>query len=287
MLECSRCSSEVAERRLAMDFTTTAAHKRRLSGQNLTKNRSQCEHIGPLVDRARFAPRLLGRHVCRRAQHRAGHRPIGIRHDPRGRDDRALHIGFARRGIVDHAAFGQDFGETPVHDLHFAEVADHHVGGLQIAVDHVPRMGVGHRLADLLENGQKPCEVVGRRVPVAKQVGECLSLHQLHGEVGAPIAKASQLVNRHDARVLQLATDLSLLHEPAHEVGIFLVRFKQDLDGQVAPEVGIASLQYGAHAAPGDFPEKHHARGPVGCCRHFERGRVHERRLGHSSLRVR
>ena len=58
---------------------------------------------------------------------------------------------------------------------------------------------------------------------------------------GRPSAQAAQLVDRHDARVLQLAGDLRLLDEPAHEVGVVAVLLEQHLDGQVAAEVGVAA----------------------------------------------
>ena len=53
--------------------------------------------------------------------------------------------------------------------------------------------------------------------------------------------------------MLQLAADLRLLDEPAHDLGIALVRLQQHLDGQVAAQVDVAALEDRPHAAPGDL----------------------------------
>ena len=71
---------------------------------------------------------------------------------------------------------------------------------------------------------------------------------------GRRSAKVAQLVDRHDAGVLELAADLRLLDEPADQLGRCRGgRSQEDLDGQVAAEVGVAALEDGAHAAAGDL----------------------------------
>ena len=72
--------------------------------------------------------------------------------------------GLPAGGVVGDAAPRQDLGQAPVHHLDLAERADHHVRRLQVAVDHAPGVGIGHRLADLLEDRQEPRQVVGRAV---------------------------------------------------------------------------------------------------------------------------
>ena len=42
-----------------------------------------------------------------------------------------------------------ELGDAPVHDEHFAEVADHDVGGLQVAMDDATGVRVLNALADL------------------------------------------------------------------------------------------------------------------------------------------
>ena len=56
--------------------------------------------------------------------------------------------------------------------------------------------------------------------------------------------------------MLQLAGDLGFLDEAADHLGLFAVRFEQDLDGEVAAEVRIATLEHGSHAAAGDLAEE-------------------------------
>jgi hypothetical protein len=53
---------------------------------------------------------------------------------------------------------------------------------------------------------------------------------------------------------VQLATDLGFLDEAPDQVGLVAVRLEQNLDGQVATEVRVASLENRRHAAAGDFP---------------------------------
>ena len=125
-----------------------------------------------------------------------------------------------RRGVVGHAAAGQDLGQAPVHHLHLAERAHHHVRRFQVAVDHAPGVGVGHRLGDGLEDRQEPRQLGGRPRAGLQQVGERLPLDQLHREERPAIGEGAQLVDRHDPGVLQLAADLGLFDEPADQVGV-------------------------------------------------------------------
>ena len=53
--------------------------------------------------------------------------------------------------------------------------------------------------------------------------------------------------------MLELAADLRLLDEPADHVGVVAEVLAEHLQGDVAAEVGVAPLEDGAHAAPGDL----------------------------------
>src|SRR5262249_9530993 len=55
----------------------------------------------------------------------------------------------------------QYLGQPPVHDLHFPEAPYHHIGWLEVAVDDVVGMGVGQRLAHLLERRHEPAAILG------------------------------------------------------------------------------------------------------------------------------
>ena len=98
-----------------------------------------------------------------------------------------------------------------------------------------------------------------RRGPIGGRVGafgedggERLAFDQLHGEE-RPVAEPADVVDRHDAGMLQLAADLGLFDEPPGDVGAVGEFLEQHLDGQVAAEVDVATAQHGPHAAAGDL----------------------------------
>ena len=90
-----------------------------------------------------------------------------------------------------------------------------------------------------------------------------------------------QLVDRDDAGVLELPADLRLLDEAADQVGPMAMLLEQDLDGQVAAEVGIAPLEHGPHRAAGDLAQELHVRGAG-----RRRGQLGRRRPDHRGLGV-
>ena len=55
------------------------------------------------------------------------------------------------------------------------------------------------------------------------------------------------------------------------------MRLEQDLDGQVAAQVGVAALEDGPHAAAGDLAEELEPRRAVGRCGHFGRVGLNKR----------
>ena len=180
-------------------------------------------------------------------------RKIQVRAAP-GRGDQCFRgLLLTGPGISDHTATSQDFRQAPIHHLDLAEAAYHHVGGLQVAVDHAAGVGVRHRLGHRREDRQEPGQVVGRGRAACEQVGQGLTLDQLHAEERPSVGERPQLIDRHHAGMLQLPTDLRLLDEPAHQVIVFAEVFAEHLDGDVAAKVGVASLQDGPHAAPSNL----------------------------------
>ena len=67
------------------------------------------------------------------------------------------------------------------------------------------------------------------------------------------VGERPQLVDRHDAGVLELAADLRFLDEPSDHVGVVAEILPEHLEGDVAAQVGVAALEHGAHAAAGDL----------------------------------
>ena len=245
----------VAPHRLAEDFHGAAPGIGRLAGEDLAEDRAQTEDVGTAVDSLDFAGGLLRRHVRRRAQHAARLRVVHVRTAPHRRDHAQLGRGLGV-WLIGNTPFLQDLRQPPVHHLHLAERADHHVRRLQVAVDDAPGVGVGHRLADGLEDGEKAGEVVRGRLALRQQRRQRPPLHQLHREIGPAVGERAQLVDRHDAGMLELAADLRFLHEPPHQLGLLLVALEQDLDRQVAAEVRVAALEHRPHPAPRDLAEK-------------------------------
>ena len=165
-------------------------------------------------------------------------------------------LGADRPLLVGHAPLVEHLGQAPVHDLDLAEAADHDVRRLQVAVDHAPRVGVGHRLADLLEDREESHPVLVRAPARRQQRRQGAAPDQLHRDEQPAVGEPAQLVDRDDPRVLELAADLRLLDEPADHLGVVAVLLPDHLDGQVAAEVEVAALEDRAHPAPGELADE-------------------------------
>ena len=63
--------------------------------------------------------------------------------------------------------------------------------------------------------------------------------------------------------MLELASDLRLFDEAPDQVGPMVMLLEQDLDGQVAAEIGIAPLEHDPHRAAGDLAQQLHPRRAV------------------------
>ena len=167
-------------------------------------------------------------------------------------------------GLVGHAALIEHLGEAPVHDLDLAEAADHDVRRLQVAVDHALRVGVGDRLADLLEDGEEPRPVLVGASSRRQERRQRAAPHQLHRDEQPAVGQPAQLVDRHDARVLELPADLRLLDESPDHLGVVAMFLADHLDGQVAAEVEVAALEDGPHAPASQLADELISRGWVG-----------------------
>ena len=116
--------------------------------------------------------------------------------------------------------------------------------------------------------------------------GQGTALDQFHREIRAGILEDAELIDRDDARMLELAADLRLLDEPVDELGTVAVPLEQDLDGQVAPEVGVASLEDRAHSAAGDLAQQLIAIASRGRIGHLRGARLDDGRRGPASIGV-
>ena len=123
-----------------------------------------------------------------------------------GRASHPARLRSAGRGVREH------LGQPPVHDLDLAELPDHDVRRLQVAVDHPVRVGVPDRLADLLEDGHAAAAVRGRRRRAGRRA--CRPLMSFMARNGRPSGSVPICVDGGDAGVLELAGDLGLVDEP-------------------------------------------------------------------------
>ena len=110
-------------------------------------------------------------------------------------------------------------------------------------MDHAAGVGIRHRLAHLEEDPQHARLIVGQIEPCGQEVRQGAALDQLHDEIRAAVGKRAQVVDRHDAGVLQLAGDLCLLDEASDQAGVVAMLLEQDLHGQVAADVAVAPLR--------------------------------------------
>ena len=151
------------------------------AAQDLKEHRAQGVDVGG-GPHGPLARGLLGRHVGRRADDRAG----------AGGEGAALAAGGARQlgGALQRA------GEAPVEHQDLAPGADHDVRGLDVPVDDPAVVHVSHRLADPGEGVDAPAQAPRG---AADDLAERLAADLLHGEEEPPVGQAADLVHRHHA----------------------------------------------------------------------------------------
>ena len=178
-----------------------AARARTSQGDDLEEDQAQGVDVGPLPDLFVAAVRLLGRHVGR------------------GPDEARVLLAGDRR--VDR------LGDPPVEDVDLAVVADHHVLGLEVAVDEALGVGEVDRLADLGEEVQELRELSARASLAAgldggaglvEDLSQGPTQDALHREPRDLVVSA-QGVDRDHVRVIELGGDPDLLEEAGHVLG--------------------------------------------------------------------
>ena len=190
--------------------------KRRLSGKRRLTRRQLVEHAASGVNIGagirRLTPRLLRGEV------------LGGTND-RGR------LRHCRRRIR------QGPGDAEVHHLHRAGVGDHDVRRLDIPVDDARLVAEVQRLQDLGHDGG--CIREPHFAVLLDDVAQRFPLHALHHDIGhgAILRRGlAGVVYRHDRRVVQLRSVLSLAAEALQEVLIAGEVRPHHLDGDLAAE---------------------------------------------------
>jgi hypothetical protein len=196
-------------------------------------------HVDPLVDL--LAALLLGGHVRRGAEHAA-------------RDREIVAGAVAERALGEHRllAARQILGEPPVDDDGLAELADDHVGRLEIAVDDLAAVRVGDRVG----HGDHVVQEIDALLDggaLADQVAQRPAGHQLHRVERRAVGPAAGLVHGDDAGVLEPRGDQDLALEPRL---VDVAARQQLLDRDVAAELAIVGARHPAEAAAAVLAEE-------------------------------
>ena len=204
-----------------------AASERRRARQQLVQHRAKAEEVGLLVN---LQPaRLLGRHVLRRAdEHAAGGLP-GRR--SRRRDIRVGGPREARNAEVEQL-------DEPV-------LPDHHVVGLEVAMDDAGAVSLGQRRRHL------DADVDHRRdveLGASGGVAERPAVHELAGdEVRA--RRVADVVDRDDVRVVQRRRGPGFADEPGQAVPVAGRCGRQDLQRDPPAEADVLGEIHLPHPA--------------------------------------
>jgi hypothetical protein len=202
-LEAARVRRGLAPRRL-QHLQHVVAPVRGPPREELEEDRAQGPHVAPLVDRLEIPPGLLRAHVGGRAHDRAVDGPTELG----AADPVDLPFDVSTRQVF----LPVGLREAPVEDDGLAELAEHDVVRLQIAVDHAPTVRVGDALAGG-EEGVEVAQALGEIPGAAEGRPEGPPPDLAHHVVEGAVRALAELVDRHDGRVLELSGDPGLAEE--------------------------------------------------------------------------
>ena len=210
-----------------------------LQGEDLEEQDAERVHVGAGVELVDLAAELLGGHVAGRAHHLA---------------DLGLLLGAGGLDAGGRILGAGELGEAPVEQVHLAEVAEHDVARLEIAVQHPARIGEGHRQADAAQGGEEPALGVGRGqggvalLQPVEDLGEGLAVEPLHGEEGRAVRPHPEVVDGDDGGVLELPLHARLALEAHVRVGVGDLLLAEHLHGHVAADADVLAEADHAHA---------------------------------------
>ena len=195
------------------------ACKRNIAGDHFVQNQAVGIQIRAAVRRLAFD--LLGRHVTRRAQKRAGP----------GHPDRA---------------FLERFRQPEIAHEDLVVLIHQEVLRLQIAMDHAFGVRSSQRFGDLLRKLQ---DALQRHLRiVANDVLQILAFDERHGNE-AETADIAHVVDTQDVLMGNLAGENQLLLEALQRIRLADGSVAHDFDGYGAVQVFIVGLINSAHAA--------------------------------------
>ena len=204
-----------------------AALERVAAGRHLEEHDAERKDVGARVHR--LAARLLGGHVAGGAEHRPllGQVAAG-----------------AAAGDLGLVVAADRLGDAEVEHLDAAVAGDHHVVGLEVAVEDALAVRRGERVHQRRGDGEEALELD----PVARDEAlEGLALDQLHGEEVAAVGLLDR-VDGDDVGVVEGGDRPRLAHEalPASRVARHLLG--QHFEGDLALELGVEGEEHLPHA---------------------------------------
>ena len=203
------------------------------SRERLVQTTPEGPDVGALIHS--LASRLLRAHVGRRAEN----------------DPRLRLPSFGREQVGRGVSADRCFREAEVEELYAAVFRQLDIGRLEIPMDDPFVVGRRERFRDTSEEGKD--FVQGNRAS-GNPLGESLTVHELHDEKPQPLVLL-QTVQRRDIRVIELREQAGLALEAPQALLVAIKLLGQDFDGDVAPELRIASSIDLAHPANADHVE--------------------------------
>ena len=160
----------------------------------------------------------------------------------------------------------RDLRQAPVDDPDLTVAADHHVLGLQVAVDDPLGVGETHGLADGVERvdhpPQRPAGAHATEGPTsatmvepADDLVEVLAADLGHGDEPLTVGEPPEVVDRHDRRVLELGDDLGLVDEAADHLLVVGIDRPQRLHSDQSVQRAVEDLAHLAGPADPEQPE--------------------------------
>ena len=192
---------------------------RRTAGKHLVERDAEGEDVGAMI---RVTGMLFRRHVVRCAHDRIGHGEVA--------------------GVV----LPLRPREAEVGQLHAAVCCEKDVLGLDVAVNDPLLVRGLQGIADLPDQFQR---LVGIQAGVFHDAAEVGAVNVFHHKKEVAFARLAEVIDRHDAGVVEPGQRACLAFESVHELLVGRQFGGQELDGDRSVELGLKTLVNRAHSA--------------------------------------
>ena len=161
------------------------------------------------------------------------------------------HVGRrARAHVLSRERVGEP-GEPEVREAHLALPVQHHVGGLQVAVQQALRVRGRQPLGDLAADVGRLVE--GEAADAPQQRRQVLAVHELHREEVLSF-RLADVPHAADRGVRHLPRRAHLRVEPLEPVRVAFEGARQELEGDRLLELQVVRAIDLAHSAPAEQP---------------------------------